>query len=116
MSSYCERAKLIDLTSLSHVTKCVTDSERKAGYYAAILSGKNDCGLWSLSTAEQFASSFLTSAGSDFADHRRACKAPCSSFNLLSMHLRRTYLAACQLPQYNVGYKYGIVDSFPTCR
>ena len=28
--------------------------------------GKNDRGLWSLSTAEHFASSFLTSAGSDF--------------------------------------------------
>ena len=38
------------------------DSGQKSGYYAAILSGKNDHGLWSLSTVEQFASSFLTSA------------------------------------------------------
>ena len=41
---YCERAKLIDLmqsTSSPHITKRETDSGRKAGYYDAILSGKN---------------------------------------------------------------------------
>ena len=44
MSSYCERAKLIDfmqLTSSTHVTKYEMDSGRKAEYYDAILSGKN---------------------------------------------------------------------------
>ena len=56
----------MQLTSSPRVTKHKTDSGRKSAYYAAILSGKNDCGLWSLSTAEQFASSFLTSTGSDF--------------------------------------------------
>ena len=54
------------LMSSPHVTKCETDSGQKSGYYAAILSGKNDHGLWSLSTVEQYASSFLTSTGSDF--------------------------------------------------
>ena len=49
-----------------HMTKRETDGGRKLGYYAAILSGKNDRGLQSLSTVEHFASSFLTSAGSDF--------------------------------------------------
>ena len=47
---------------IPHVTKCQMDSGRKV----AILSGKYDRGLWSASTAEQFASSFLTSAESDF--------------------------------------------------
>ena len=40
--------------------------------YAAILSGKNDHSLWSLSTAEQFVSSFLTSARSDFTSTQNA--------------------------------------------
>ena len=57
---------LMQLTSSPRVTKRKTDSEWKSAYYAAILSGKNDRCLWSLSTAEQFASSFLTSTGSDF--------------------------------------------------
>ena len=56
----------MQLTSSPHVTKRETDGGRKSGYYDAILSGKNDRGLWSLSTAEQFGSSFLTSAESDF--------------------------------------------------
>ena len=43
-----------------------TDSGRKVRYYAATLSGKEDCGPWSVGTVEQFASSFLTSARSDF--------------------------------------------------
>ena len=51
---------------ITHVTKCETDSGWKAGHYATILSGKNDRSLWSASTKEQFASSFLTNAGSDF--------------------------------------------------
>ena len=57
---------LMQMTSSPHVTKRETDGGRKFGYYATITSGKNDRGLWSLSTAEQFVSSFLTSAGSDF--------------------------------------------------
>ena len=57
---------LMQLTSSPHITKRRTDSGRKSAYYAASLSGKNYRGLWSLSTVEQFASSFLTSAGSDF--------------------------------------------------
>ena len=56
----------MQLTSSPHITKRETDSGRKAGYYVAILSGKNDRSLWSVSTAEQFVSFFLTSAGSDF--------------------------------------------------
>ena len=56
----------MQLMSSPRVTKHKTDSGRKLAYYATILSGKNDRGLWSLSTVEQFASSFLTSTGSDF--------------------------------------------------
>ena len=56
----------MQLVSSPHITKREMDSGWKAEYYVAVLSGKNDCGLWSLSTAEQFANSFLTSAGSDF--------------------------------------------------
>ena len=49
------------------ITKRETGGGQKFGYYAAILSGKNDHGLQSLSTAEHFASSFFfTSAGGDF--------------------------------------------------
>ena len=62
-------ASLIDimqLTSSPYVSKCETNSGRKAGYYTAILSRKNGHGIWSVSTAKQFASSFLTSTGSDF--------------------------------------------------
>ena len=42
---------------MPHVIKRETDSGRKSGYYAAILSGKEDHGIWRLSTAEHFASS-----------------------------------------------------------
>ena len=51
---------------ITQITKREMDGGRKFGYYAAILSGKNGRGLRSLSTAERFASSRLTSAGSDF--------------------------------------------------
>ena len=57
---------IMKLTSSPRVTKREMDSGQKARYYAAILSGKNDSGLWSVSTVEQFVSSFLTSAGSEF--------------------------------------------------
>ena len=60
---------IIDLMQLipsPHVAERKTDSGQKSVHYAAILSGKNDSSLWSLSTVEQFASSFLTNAGSDF--------------------------------------------------
>ena len=60
------QAKVMQLTS-PPVTECETDSGWKSRYYTAILIGKNDRSLWSVSTAEQFVSSFLTSAGSDFA-------------------------------------------------
>ena len=58
----------MQLTSSPNLTKHETNSGRKAkaAYYDTIMSGKNDHGLWSASTAEQFASSFLTSTGSDF--------------------------------------------------
>ena len=52
---------------ITQITKRETDSKRKFGYYAAILSGKKGRSLRSLITAEHFASSFLTSAGNDFA-------------------------------------------------
>ena len=52
--------------SLPHITEHEMDSGRKAGYYAAILDGTNDHGLWSLSKLKQFVSFFLISAGSDF--------------------------------------------------
>ena len=42
------------------------DSGQKSRYYAAILSGTNDHGIWSASTVEQFVSSFLTSAENEF--------------------------------------------------
>ena len=51
---------------ITQITKRETDGGRKFGYYAAILSGKNGRDLRSLSTAEHFASSRLTSAGSNF--------------------------------------------------
>ena len=35
--------------AIPNVTKHKTDSGRKSGYYAPILSGKEDHGLWSLS-------------------------------------------------------------------
>ena len=60
---------LMQFTSSPRVTKRETDGGRKSAYHAAILSGKNDSGLWNLSTVEQFVSSFLTSAGSDFTLH-----------------------------------------------
>ena len=53
------------MMSSPHVTKHEMDGGWKCRYYTAILSDKSDDGLWSLSTAELFASSFLTSAGSD---------------------------------------------------
>ena len=57
---------LMKLTSLHHIAKRETDSGWKSRHYATFVSGKNDCSLWSLSMVELFASSFLTSAGSDF--------------------------------------------------
>ena len=59
----------MQLMSSPHITKCETDSGWKSRYYAIIFSGKNDHGLWSLSTVEQFLSSFLTTAGSDLHLH-----------------------------------------------
>ena len=52
--------------SLPHITEHEMDSGRRAGYYAAILDGTNDHGLWSPSKLKQFAGFFLISAGSDF--------------------------------------------------
>ena len=66
ISSY--RPYAIDV--ITHISKREIDGGRKFGYYAAILSGKNDSGLWSLSTAEQLASSFLTTTGSDLHLHK----------------------------------------------
>ena len=40
----------MQLTSSLHITKREMDGGQKSRYYAAILSGKNDCGLWSLSS------------------------------------------------------------------
>ena len=42
--------------AIPHVTKRKTNSGRKSGYYAAILSGKEECGIWRLSTAKHFGS------------------------------------------------------------
>ena len=58
---------LTQMTSSPHVTKREMDSGRKSGCYNAILSGKNDRHLWTVTTVKQFASSFLTSTGGDFA-------------------------------------------------
>ena len=67
MLVYCwVTVDLMQLTSSPRITKCETDSGWKSRYYAIIFSGKKDHGLWSLSTVEQFSSSFLTTAGSDF--------------------------------------------------
>ena len=65
----------MQLTSSPDVTECETVVGRKSGYYAAIFRGKNYHGLRSLSTAEQFASSFLTSTVSDFTFTARMRKA-----------------------------------------
>ena len=43
-----------------------TNSGQKSGYFAVILSGKNDGSQWRVSTGEQFVSSFLTSARNNF--------------------------------------------------
>ena len=43
--------------AIPHVTKREMDSGRKSGYYAAILSGKEDRSIWHLSTAKHFARS-----------------------------------------------------------
>ena len=63
---------LMQLMSSPHVTKREMDGGRKSAYNAAVLNGKNDRGLCSLSTAEQFASSFLTRAvwGNQISDYR----------------------------------------------
>ena len=45
--------------AIPHVTKSKTNSEWKSGYYVAILSGKEERGLWRLSTAKHFASSLV---------------------------------------------------------
>ena len=42
--------------AIPHVTKCKTDSGWKSRYYATILSGKKDRGLWTLSTTKCFVS------------------------------------------------------------
>ena len=44
--------------AIPHITKRETDTGQTSGYYAAILSSKEDGGLWSVSTlAKHFASS-----------------------------------------------------------
>ena len=43
--------------AIPHVTERKTDSGRKSGYYTAILSGKEDCGPLSVSTANHSVSS-----------------------------------------------------------
>ena len=62
---------LMHLTSSPHVNKRVTNSGQKSAYH----EWQNDRGLGSLSTAKQFAKSFLTSAGSDFTLTLRMYKA-----------------------------------------
>lgn len=52
---------LMQLISLSGVTKHDMNSGQKVRYYAAILSCENDSGLWSASTVEQFVNSFFAS-------------------------------------------------------
>ena len=72
VSRFCAVHKLFKyrpyaIDVITQITKRETGGGRKFGNYAAILSGKNGRGLRSLSTAEHFASSRLTSAGNDFA-------------------------------------------------
>ena len=43
--------------AIPNITKHKMDSGRKSGYYTAILSGKEDHGLWRLCTAKHFAGS-----------------------------------------------------------
>ena len=45
------------LYAIHHVTKHEVESGWKSGYYAAILGGKEDRGLWSANTTKHFASS-----------------------------------------------------------
>ena len=45
------------ITASNSNTKLEVNSERKVRYYTTVLSGKEDHGLWSASTAEHFASS-----------------------------------------------------------
>ena len=45
------------LCAIHHVAKHEVESGWKSGYYAAILGGKEDGGLWSTNTAKHFASS-----------------------------------------------------------
>ena len=57
------------------ITSCKQNVKRIVDGNPHTTSGKNDRGLWSLSTAKQFAKSFLASAGSDFTLTTRMCKA-----------------------------------------
>ena len=45
------------LCAIHHVAKHEVESGWKSGYYAAILGGKEDGGLWNTNTAKHFASS-----------------------------------------------------------
>ena len=102
----------MELTSLPHETECETDCGRKGGCYAAILSGK----IRRLQSMEHkgghFASSFLTSAGSDFTfptfhpEHTRpqqdltiteANKLTCSLIDAVSLQSALLYLSSLDL-------------------
>ena len=54
----CDRPYAFDV--ITHITKHEMDGWRKIRYCATILSGKSDHSLWSICTAEWYASSFLT--------------------------------------------------------
>ena len=64
--TYVKSIDLVHLMSTPHITKRETASGWKAGYYTAILIGKKRMQSMKLNTGEQFVSSFLTSAKSDF--------------------------------------------------
>ena len=53
----CRLPLCVAYIAIPHVTKSKTDSGKKPSYYATIFSGKDDRGLWSVSTAKHFVSS-----------------------------------------------------------
>ena len=50
----CRLPLCVAYIAIPHVTKSKTDSGKKPSYYATIFSGKDDRGLWSVSTAKHF--------------------------------------------------------------
>ena len=103
----------MQLTSSPHVTKRETDGERKSGYYAAIYSDKNDCGLCSISTAEQFASSFLIARFYNYTQNvSTRMSLPACLFDTASSQSASLYLSS--IDRGLATQNGGLVSRFPS--